>query len=398
MDSNLSEAEELELLQLQKAKALSQAQGGMKMTLPNMAAIAPTVAKQVGNILPMAHPVDNLPMTLGMAGMPLGLGAPGAALGEAAKEAANVVLEPDAVPKTPLGIGASVMGAGIAQDPRILGGIPGVSKVGGKVGAMAGNLASKFGKGLAKFEEALTGAKAKDLEQAAKQGLGTYAAPSMEKAKNIFGNALEKAGISAKPPIEHIIDPQLQTARETALHVGQILDEGAPLTAEEALLGRQAVDRIYNATSLLDRSTRGHLSELRTLMDEELSKASGPLKSASEIYRKAIVKSNLLNPFKVTKQGQYSAVAPMVATLAASGLGLGTRKKEAGLGAGGAYLAASSPALAGLAATTGGSVVKGLNAIASNPAARQALFQVLQRLATKKAQEEPPTPVMGIRG
>lgn len=389
---NLSESEELELLQLQKAKALALGQGGMKPTFGNIAAVAPAIAKQVGNMMPIAHPVNNLPIIGGMAGMPFGLGAPGAALGEAAKEAADVVLEPDAVPKTPLGVGASVMGAGIMQEPKILGGIPGVSKY----GAMAGNLASKFGKGVAKFGEALTGTKAKDLEQGAKQGLKTYLAPSMEKAQNIFGQALEKAGISARPPIEHIIDPQLQTARETALHVGTILDEGAALTAQEALLGRQAVDRIYNATPLMDRATRGHLADLRTMMDEELSKTSGPLKNASQIYRKAIVRSNLLNPFRVTKQGQYSAVAPMVATLAATaGTGSG-HKTESGMGALG-YLGASSPLVAGLAATSGGSAVKGLNAIASNPAARQALFQVLQRLATKKAQEKSPA-VNGIRG
>ncbi len=87
----------------------------------------------------------------------------------------------------------------------------------------------------------------------------------------------------------------------------------------------------------------------------------------------------------------------MVATLAASaGVGSGHRG-EAGLGGLG-YLAASSPLMAGLAATTGGSAFKGLNAIASNPAARQALFQVLQRILAKDKAQQAPVPVNGVRG
>lgn len=63
---------------------------------------------------------------------------------------------------------------------------------------------------------------------------------------------------------------------------------------------------------------------------------------------------------------------------------------------------AMSPLLSALPLTVGTGVAanvakKGLNVIGSNPAARQALFQVLQKLMTKKAQEQPPA-VNGIRG
>lgn len=401
----MTEAEELELLELENKNAMAQKQSP---PAPSFQDQIPGILKQAGQAALATSPANltrkfmetdpgtmtrmagpGLPIVGGMAGLmsPVpGGAAAGAMMGEGIHQSMASAFAPETGAKTIPGQLASIAATGVMQEPKILNEIPGVSKV----GQMAGNMMSKIGKGAAKFGEALTGAKAKDLEQAAKQGLSTYGAPSMEKAQGIFGAAMEKAGISAKPPIEHIIDPQLQTARETAIHVGTMLDEGIPLTAQEALLGRQAVDRIYTATSVLDRSTRGHLADLRTMMDKELSEASGPLKEASTTYRKAIVKSNLLTPFKMTKQGQMSAVAPMVATLAASaGVGSGNKGKS-GLGALG-YLAASSPAIAGAIATSGGSGAQVINAIAQNPAARQALLQVLQRIrqGSQPTQEAP---------
>lgn len=208
----------------------------------------------------------------------------------------------------------------------------------------------------------------------------------MEEASNIFGKAMESAGISGKPPLRQVIDPQLSTARKIALQVGEKLEKGVDIGAGEALQARQAIDRIYNATPMIDRATRGHLADLRTSFDDVISGKSGALKEASTLYRKAIVKSNLLNPFRITKQGQMSAVAPMVATLAASmGAGSG-HKTESGLGAMG-YLAASSPLIAGLGATAGGSAVRGLMKLGENPATRQVLLGVLQKLMQKKKEQ-----------
>lgn len=309
-------------------------------------------------------------------------GPAGAALGETANVAAGTALGNPQTPSTPLGIGADVIGAGVMQEPKILKAIPGVSQV----GEMASNMLSKTGKsigtGAAKFAEALTGTKAKDLEQGARQGIATYLDPSIEKAGKVFGKAMEDAGIPGKPPLRQIIDPQLSTARKVALRVGDKLEKGLDIGAGEALQARQAIDRIYNATSLVDRATRGQLAELRTAFDDVIAGKSGALKEASTLYRKAIVKSNLLNPFRITKQGQMSAVAPMVATLAASA-GMGSGHKEgAGLGGLG-YLAASSPAVAGAIATGGGSLARTGFALAERPEVRQVLFQLLQQLRAK---------------
>lgn len=386
---SLSEAEELELLSLERERSVG---AQTDSTAPSFGQTAINAAKHIGSVslegakqvATMSPKVQRmtasaLPVVGGIAGAPFGLGAPGAAAGEFARQAVNTVINPEANPQTPLGMFASTVGAGIAQEPKILNAIPGVSRFGN----MAGNLASKAGKNLAKFGEALTGAKAKDLEQAARQGLSTYGAPNMEEAQTIFGKAMESAGIPGKPPLKQIIDPQLSTARKIALQVGDKLEKGVDIGAGEALQGRQAIDRIYNATPLVDRATRGNLADLRTAFDNVIAGKSGALKEASTLYRQAIVKSNLLNPFRITKQGQMSAVAPMVATLAASaGVGSG-HKGQAGLGGVG-YLAASSPALAGAIATSGGSAVNAFGSLASRPEVRQVLLQALAQAMQKR--------------
>lgn len=313
-----------------------------------------------------------------------GLGAAlGGGLGQIAKNMMGIGVGDPNAPTTASGAAIPAMGqalaAGVLQEPKVLNAIPGVPQINQAIS----NVGSKVGGGIAKLIGAVTGLKPKDLEQTARQGISTYAAPNMEEAKNIFGKAAESAGAGGRPPLNQVIDPALQTARKIAIDVGEKLEKGTEISAGEALQARQAIDRIYNATSLLDRSTRGHLADLRTAFDDVMANKSGALKEASTIYRKAIVRDAILNPFKITKQGQISAVAPMVATLAASaGLGSG-HKAESGLGALG-YLAASSPMVSGLGATAGGSAARGLMQLGQEPAIRQALLGVLQKIMASR--------------
>lgn len=388
----LSESEELELLQLQKAKALaSQASPNQSFQDTALGAVKNAAVDFATDVAGPKNLYNTYGQSLPQRGAIIGGsvgGTPGAALGGGLGQIAKNMMgigagDPNA-PTTPWAAAVPAMGqtfaAGLMQEPKMLEAIPGVSQV----NQMVSKAGSKFSGGLAKLGEAFTGAKAKTLEQAAKQGLSTYAAPSLEKAGEIFGKAAESVGVGGRPPLKQVIDPALQTARKVALDVGDKLEKGLDIGAGEALHARQAIDRIYNATSLLDRSTRGHLADLRTAFDDVIAGKSGALKEASTLYRKAIVKDTLLNPFKITKQGQYSAVAPMVATLAASaGMGSG-HKAGSGMGALG-YLAASSPMMAGLGATAGGSAVRGLQTLGQDPAVRQALMGVLQKLMAKKS-------------
>src|SRR5439155_13009743 len=80
-------------------------------------------------------------------------GAPGAMGGEALRQLTGTAFAPETVPQTALGRAASIAGAGVAQEPKMLNAIPGVSKV----GEMASNMLSKFGKGATRLGEDLTG-------------------------------------------------------------------------------------------------------------------------------------------------------------------------------------------------------------------------------------------------
>lgn len=315
-----------------------------------------------------------LPIAGGVVG-----GIPGAMTGDALRQMAGVAVAPETVPKTAFGKMASVLGAGIAQEPKVLNAIPGVPQV----SEMAGNLMAKMGKGAARLGETLTGVKAKDLTQAAKQGISTYLAPSLEKASDIFGKAVGPEGAKAlKVPAEEAFDSALSNARSFAKDIGSKIEQGQPVSSIDALKARQATDRVISSTPVMDKLTRRSLYDWRSKFDDIISSQNGPLKDASDIYRKAIVKDKILNLTRLNKSGEPSAFLPMLAGHSMAGKGI-----EGGLG----MLTGTSPLVAGLAATVGGSTARGLNSIAQNPAARQALLQILQRIRqnSQQPQEQP---------
>lgn len=292
----------------------------------------------------------------------------GAMLGESLNQMAGNALAPETAAKTPLGQVASIAGAGIAQEPKILGAIPGVSKI----GEMASGLASKIGRGLAKAGETASGVKADILRQAADQGLSTYGAPSISKAQKIFSDALGPEGQAAmKQTAAEAFDPAVQKARQVATEIGTKLENGETISAIDALKARQATDRVISSTPVTDKTTRQMLYEWRSRFDKSLASQSGKLSDASKTYRQAIVKDKILNPTRITKSGEPSAFLPMLVAHGMMGKGL-----ESGLG----VLTGTSPAMWGLGATAGGSVVNGLNQLGSNPAIRQALLKVLQKI------------------
>lgn len=360
-------------------------QSGMKPTFGNIAAVAPAIAKQVSNLTPMAHPVDNLPITLGMAATPFGLGAPAAALGEFGKEAVNTVIDPSSVPKTALGRFASTVGAGVMQEPEILNAIPGVPQT----KQVLSNVAAKFGKGMARAGETLSGVKKDVLKQTFEKGLSIYAAPSLPKAQQIFGEALGPEGRAAmRQGAAEAFDPALGKAREVATQIGSKIENGEHVTAIEALKARQATDRVISATPITDKISRKALYGWRNQFDNELASQSGKLADASRTYRSAIIKDKITNLTRMNKSGEPSAFLPMIVGHSMAGKGL-----EGGLG----MLTGTSPAVWGLGAAAAGQAAKGLNAIGQNPATRQALLQILQKINAAKAQQDQP-PVNGIRG
>lgn len=323
-----------------------------------------------GTMTRMAGPA--LPIVGGMAGLispVLGGAAAGAMAGEGIRQSMGNAFAPETSAKTIPGQLANIAAAGIMQEPKILNSIPGISKVSN----LASGMLSKIGKGAARAGETLTGVKAGDLTQAAEQGLSTYAAPSMEKASVAFGKAVGKEGEKAlKVPASEAFDSALGKARAIAKDIGTKIENGKPVSSIDALKARQATDRIISSTPVTDKLTRRTLYDWRSKFDDIISTQNGPLKDASTNYRKAIVKDKIMNLTRLNKSGEPSAFLPMLV-----GHGMMGKGVEAGLG----MLTGTSPLVAGLAATLGGS---GINAIKNNPVARQVLLQVLQKLRQGK--------------
>lgn len=249
------------------------------------------------------------------------------------------------------------------------------------VGMEAAGMAAKpvmgmIGRGLARAGETMSGVKPGILQQAYKQGLGTYLAPSMETAQERFGAALGPEGRAAmKVPASEAFDSTLGRARATATDVGTRIEQGSgipgvsPISPIEALQARQATDRIISATPVTDSKGLNTLYDWRSKFDNSLTGLSGPIKDASTQYRQAIVKDTLLNPMRLTKSGRPSAFLPMV-------LGAGSRGVAGAL----SVAAAASPLLWGAAATTAGTVSG-----AFTPTTQRAIYAAfVDRITTKQ--------------
>lgn len=353
------------------------------------------VAKQVLNMMPIAHPVRNTIAALPAVGGALG-GPIGAATGEFAREAANTVVDPSQVPQTALGRFASTVGAGVAQEPKILNAIPGVPQV----SEMMGNLASKAEKGIAKTAQVLSGGKAGDFLETVKKGFSTYAAKSKEDAGAAMGRVIDKLpGKSATPTMaEHIagaITPESSAGNKFLVDIGKRIDDGELINARQALKAKQSLDDVIDTVPIWQTKRRAKLFDLKNTFDDVLSNQSGALKKASNDYRGAVLKDNMTKFLPVNKHGDYSRIAPMMASVAsAAGVGAGTHKAGVEGGIFGALtpiaaMIALSPGSLGAGAATAGAAKQAINAIGQNPLARQALLQILQKLQQGKSEDQP---------
>ena len=155
------------------------------------------------------------------------------------------------------------------------------------------------------------------------------------------------------------------------MDVAKQIEGGQPVTAINALKARQATDDIISATSPTDKNKLNALYKWRRQFDDVMTKQSGPLKAASNQYRRAIVKDELLNPTRITKSGRPSAFLPII-------LGAGGRGAEGILNS----LIGTSPLAWGLGATTLGSI--------SPTVAHAVLASVIQKMMEKKGPTSSP--------
>lgn len=370
------EAEHYTYLKLKEKQAMG-SQGHPSATIANIAKLVPSMASLAYEDT-VKHSAAPAAITIaGLAGgAPVaGLTAGTLAIGKRMAGIASGQQPPSGTPwqeaKGPM-IDAAT--ASVLQEPKVLNGIPGVPAV----KEMASNMISSAGRGLAKAGQTLSGVKADILNQAARQGLSTYTAPSLPKAQSIFAGALGPKGERAmRQTAKEAFEPALEKARAFATKIGTKIENGEPVTALEALKARQATDRVISGTPITDKLSREALYGWRNQFDNELAGQSGKLADASRTYRKAIVKDTILNPTRLNKSGEPSAFLPMIVGHGMIGKGI-----EGGLG----MLTATSPAMWGLGATAGGSAVRGLNVLGQDPTIRQTLFQILQKMRSNKIQ------------
>ena len=244
------------------------------------------------------------------------------------------------------------------------------SAVAGLPGTTEGQAAIKtVGKGLSKVGQAFSGARSDVLQQAAKQGYSTYGAPSLPQAQHAFAEALGPEGQAAmKQTASQSFDPMLSQARTIATEIGTRIEGGEAVSALDALKARQATDRVISSTPLWDAKARSALFDWRNTFDDILKTQSGPLSKASSQYRKAVVRNSLLKPLPVNKHGEYSRLAPMLASMAGGIGGLSGHDARGGVLGTAGYLVGTSPLVMGAVATTLGSF---------SPTARTAILSEL---------------------
>lgn len=345
-----------------------------------------------GTMTRMAGP--GLPIVGGMAGLmsPVpGGAAAGAMAGEGIRQSMANAFAPETGAKTIPGQLASIAATGVMQEPKILNEIPGVKNV----SEMAGNLVSKVGGGMARAAQAFSGGKSGEFIEAAKKGYATYGAPSKTEAGAAMGRIIDKLpGKSVAPTMaEHIasaITPESSAGNKFLVDIGKRIDDGELITARQALKAKQSLDDVIDTVPIWQTKRRANLFELKKTFDDVLSNQSGELKQASNDYRAAVLKDNLTKFLPVNKHGEYSRLAPMLTSLASTvGVGVGSHKggTEGSILGGLAPLAAMvalSPGSLGAGATSIGVAKQAINAIGSNPAARQVLLQVLQKIREQK--------------
>lgn len=225
------------------------------------------------------------------------------------------------------------------------------------------------GRGLSRAGETLSGAKQDILNQAYRQGYKTYGAPSMERASQMYGEALGPEGRAAlKSTAGEVYSSQAGLSRRIGRKAAEKIDEGIGMSPIEALKARRATDRVISSTPLKDKEALGGLYEYRGKFDKVLSEGAPEIKGASNLYRQAIVRDTLLSPMRLTKSGKPSAFLPLV-------LGAGARGAAGAL----SVAAGASPLLWGLGATTAGQISK-----AMTPTVQRAIYsQFIDRITTK---------------
>lgn len=392
MAGNLSESEELELLELEEAEAKAKTNSTQTQPPQDTSFPAGQIASQAGQAVLASSPANltkkfmqtdpatmqrvggpALPILGGMAAGPIG-----ASLGEVARQMTGTVLNPSTVPKTPLGIGASVIGAGVAQEPKILEAIPGVTT------AVEGSkrAAGSVGHGLARLGEAMSGVPAKDIKYLFKNPSVLFKPGSRDAAGKAIGEAKLAAGvnpgitkdISSFTPtnVSKAINPE-KTGSEALARVSESLGNGAKPSIEDV---GDALKHVGDKIKVGMRQGQdvSELINIQTHLNTTLEELAPNVQAARQEFAPLAQRDKFMKIFPTNKNGTISK---------ANLLYLNTIAK-------GATAPFRAPIATGLVTAGLGGATRGLNVLNQNPVIRQALSGILQKIMTNRQNGQQP--------
>lgn len=398
MSGNLSEDEEFELLSLEREKAGIHSPPPQQ-TIPE--ALKASFQQTTAPIVAMAQKLQpkNLTGLLPAAGMMAGTAiapwvgtAAGAGLGSIAQRMADLAYGQGAPPPEP-GTAFAPKEAVWPMVNAATAGIP-ETQEGQKAGQAISNAYESVKPGATKalkqIGQMFTGKSAAKVGQIIKDPMAILpesmgGAKSIKDASDAYGKALENTTVQHEG--QQYVTRGLekkdfgpfkrghQEAEDVAQSIYDKWKAGEPVTAQEAYSAKRATDKLWPAV-VKERNAEDirQMSEFKTGMDDVLSSQAGPFADASKDYARARLKSDFTQILPRTKTGDISTVKSLLMPM------LDPKKIP--------FLLATSPAMTGAGNLAGQTAMKGLNAVAQNPEARQVLMQLLQRLTQNKQSQE----------
>lgn len=360
---------------------------------------APLVA--AGKALQPKNLTGLLPTGGMMAGTAIapGIGtAVGAGLGSIAKKMADMAYGTSPLVQPTTSVAGIPMAPKAAIDPMIEAGTAGIPAT--QEGQAAAKAISEtyqsvkpgVKKALQKVGQMFTGKSAAKVGQIIKDPTAILpesfgGAKSVQAASDQYGTALA----NDKTPIFHeggyvtkgLTKPEYgpfkrghQEAEDAAQTIYDKWKAGEPINAQEAFNAKRATDKLW-PTVVKERNAEDirQMSEFKTAMDDVMSnQGAGPFLKASKDYARARLKSDFTQILPRTKTGDISTVKSLLLPM------VEPRKIP--------FLLATSPAMTGIGNLAAQASMKGLNAIAKNPQARQVLLQVLQQINERAPQAQ----------
>jgi len=386
---------EQEQMQEQQPQASQSVPDAVKASFQRLT--APAVV--VGKALQPKNLTGLLPVAGAMAGTAVAPGAgtaAGAGLGSIAQRMADLAYGQGAPPPSP-GTNFAPKEAVWPMVNTAMAGVPETTQakaIAEKAAPYLANLKTGFKKGAAKIFGSTSGKGAVKTARLIEDPLAILpeklgGSKSVQAASDAYGNAL--ANDKTLIPLEGgkgftrgITKTEFspfsrgnKEAEDVAQSIWDKWKTGAEINAQEAYTAKRATDKLWPAV-VKERNAEQirQLSEFKTAMDDVLSnQGAGPFLKASKDYARARLGADFTQLLPRTKTGDISTVKTLLLhTLAPH--------RMAAMVAGGL----TSPVVTGAGNLGIQGAVKGLNAIAQNPEARQVLLQVLQRLQQGKQQ------------